>query len=205
MSDLPPPACELPIATGLILDGGRATRWGGRHKAFVEVAGRSIAERTVELFGRLFAATLAATTRPEPWRRLGVTVVEDPIPDAGPLAGIAAGLLAARTPLLVVAASDMPFLSGAVLAELVARARRSDSAAVPVLDGRPEPLHAVYPTRLAEPVLAALAAGTRKVTELLAAVDTEWVDAAELAHLPGASRSFVNLNTPGDLESLEPD
>ena len=48
-------AARFGDVTGLILDGGRARRLGGRHKPSLEVEGTTIAARTVELFAALFA------------------------------------------------------------------------------------------------------------------------------------------------------
>lgn len=185
---------------GLILDGGRATRLGGRHKAFLVVDGETIALRTVRLFGELFARTLVATSRPEAWGDLGVVTVADPVADGGPLAGIVAGLEAADRPLLFVAAGDMPHLSSSLVRHLVRLAHEAaGSAVVPVRGGRPEPLHSVLPTRLAGEARRRLLAGTRKVTDVLASFPVRWVAENELTGIPGADRSFDNLNRPEDL------
>jgi molybdopterin-guanine dinucleotide biosynthesis protein A len=190
----------LDDATGLILDGGRARRLGGRHKAFLEVGGRPIAAATVELFAELFPETLVATDRPEPWARLGVRCVSDPVPNAGPLAGLVAGLEAATRPLVFTAAGDMPSLSGAVIEDLVQRARLLPGRAiVPRAGGRAQVLHAVYPASLAVAARRALLAGTRRLTDLLAATTVTWVEAADLATLPGASATFSDVDTPEDL------
>ena len=47
----------------------------------------------------------------------------DPIDDAGPLAGLVAGLEAASRPLVFVAGGDMPHLSEAVIENLLERGR----------------------------------------------------------------------------------
>lgn len=186
--------------TALVLDGGRATRMEGRHKAFLELEGEPLAARTHRLLASLCAEVLVATNRPEPWRPFGVRVVEDPVTGAGPLAGIAAGLGAARTPLVLVVAGDMPSLSGAVLEELVHRARLLPGrAVVPTVAGRAEPLHAVYPAALAPLALRALLAGTRAPRDFLATAPAVYVDSAELRGLAGAARTFDNLNSPADL------
>ena len=49
----------------------------------------------------------------------------------------------ATTRLVVVVACDMPFLSSRLLQELVRRASAVD-VVIPLVDGRPEPMHAVY-------------------------------------------------------------
>ena len=203
---MPPPL--FPTITGVILDGGKASRFGGAHKSFALVDGGPIAVRTVGLFRELFGDVLTATSRPDPWAALGVRSVADPVADAGPLAGLAAGLLACRTPLAFIVAGDMPSLSRDVIEALCLRALASRGCVIPIREGRPEPLHAVYPTSLGPMALEALNRGTRKLTDFLkeagldeAVLDIDWVDAAEFAGLPGAGRTFHNVNTPEDLDA----
>lgn len=189
-------------ASGLILDGGGATRLGGRHKAFLELDGRPIAARTIELFTRLFPEILVATNRPEPWADYPVRCVADPIEDAGPLAGLVAGLEAASRPLVFAVAGDMPRLAESVIDNLLERARRlPGKAIVPRSAGRPQVLHAVYPQRLATPARRALLGGTRRLTALLEGGGVAWVEAEELRGLPGAEATFRDVDTPEDLES----
>jgi molybdopterin-guanine dinucleotide biosynthesis protein A len=190
----------LPDTTGLVLDGGKASRLGGVHKAFLQVDGRPIAERTLEVYRSLFPRILVATSRPEAWHGMGVETVADPLQDAGPLAGITAALAVTSTPLLFAAAGDMPHLSRQVIARLVETARsHAGLAVVPVVDGRPEPLHAVYPSSAAQVAREALFSGVRKITDFVERAGVVWVEAAALAALPGADRTFFNVNRPDDL------
>ena len=189
-------------ATGLILDGGQARRLGGRHKAFLEVGGRPIAERMVELFSRLFPEILVATNRPEPWSGLPVTCVSDPIENAGPLAGLLAGLEAATHPLVFVAGGDMPSLSEAVIENLLQRARLlPGKAVVPRAEDRAQVLHAVYPRALAPAARLALLGGERRLRAVLESSPVVWVEAEDLAGLTGAAETFRDVDTPQDLET----
>ena len=171
---------------------------GKAEKALLRVGGRPIAERTAGILGALCADVLVATPRPEPWAALPVRVVSDELPDAGPLGGIAAGLAAARTRWLLVVAGDMPHVDPALLALLCSRALSSGRTVIPLLDDRPEPLHAVYCTDHAERARAALADGARKAWGWLDAGEVEWVDADRL---PGAARSLRGVNTREELDA----
>src|SRR5205814_43471 len=75
-----------PVA-GVVLAGGRASRMGGRDKAFAGVEGEPIAVRAVRIFRSLFAQGLVSTKRPGRFAGLGVQTVADPVPGCGPLAG----------------------------------------------------------------------------------------------------------------------
>ena len=188
-------------ASALILDGGRATRLGGRHKSFLTVDGRAIAARLLEACRRVAGDVVVATSRPAAWKDLSVRTVGDEVAEAGPLAGIAAGLAAARRPLVVVLAGDMPHVSAEVLAFLLDRARAAPGhAVVPRRDGRAEPLHAVYPASFAPMARDALGEGVRRLTDFLARVPVAWVEADELAGLTGADRTFADIDAPEDLQ-----
>src|SRR5438552_17058078 len=90
-------APRTPVA-GVVLAGGRASRMGGRDKAFAAVDGEPIAVRAVRVFRELFPQVLISTNRPERFQGLGVATVGDRLPRSGPLAGIPGALFASRYP-----------------------------------------------------------------------------------------------------------
>src|SRR5205814_3419640 len=91
-------SASRPRVAGVIVAGGRASRMGGRDKAFAAVGGQPIAVRTIRLFHELFPQVVVATQRPERFRGLDVETVTDRFPGGGPLAGIHTALLASRYP-----------------------------------------------------------------------------------------------------------
>lgn len=187
--------------TGVILAGGRASRMGGRDKAFAAVDGESIAARTVRLFHELFPQVLVATTRPERFRGLGVETVADRVPDAGPLGGIHAAMLASRHPHVFVAACDMPGLDADVIRFLVGRIGAAD-AIVPCWENDVEPLHAVYAVRCLPTIEGNLGRGEFGLREVLARLSVDWVSEDELRRLDGSTRSLINVNTPEQLAAV---
>lgn len=75
----------------LILAGGRGERLGGQDKAALEVGGRTLLDRVLEGAEQLGGSVVVVGDTPVPD---GVArTLEDP-PDGGPVAGIAAGLVA---------------------------------------------------------------------------------------------------------------
>jgi molybdopterin-guanine dinucleotide biosynthesis protein A len=186
---------------GVIVAGGRASRMGGRDKAFAAVDGEPIAVRTVRLFQGLFEQVLVATGRPERFRGLGVETVADVFPGCGPLAGIHAALRACRHPFAFVAACDMPRLDPETIRFLVDRAGAAD-AVVPCWEGDVEPLHAVYAVRVLPLIEAHLRAGRNALRDLLAEARVDWVPEAELRAVRGAAESLTNVNTPEELAAI---
>jgi molybdenum cofactor guanylyltransferase len=132
----------LPRATGLVLAGGRASRFG-TDKLAVEVEGQPLLHRAVLALGGsclevivAISATGAAPALPNV--SVPVRLVRDGLPDAGPLAGLVAGLEAASEALVLAVAGDMPSLSEELLTGLLERAMppiASAGQAVVLADG----------------------------------------------------------------------
>jgi molybdenum cofactor guanylyltransferase len=186
---------------GVILAGGRASRMGGRDKAFAAVDGEPIAVRTVRLFQGLFEQVIVSTNRPERFQGFGVETVADLRPGSGPLAGIEAAMLASRHPWLFVVACDMPGLDADVIRWLLARPRTAD-AVVPRWDADVEPLHALYGVHTLPAVRACLGTGRQALRDFLPAIRVDYVGEDELRALRGAARSLLNVNTPEELAAL---
>jgi len=190
------------MVSGLILDGGRAVRLGGARKALLRSRGMTLAERTTSVLRPLVGELLVASPWREDWEALGARVVEDILPGAGPLSGIAAGLHEARGYFLVVVAADMPRLSADLLCWLLERAATLDRSVVPVIDGRPEPLHAVLLADEGASAIQALDDGVRKIGDWLARIDVAFVEERDFAGVHGAADSFRNVNTLEDVLAL---
>jgi molybdopterin-guanine dinucleotide biosynthesis protein A len=191
---------RAPVA-GVIVAGGRASRMGGRDKAFAAVGGQPIAVRTVRLFHELFPQVLVATNRPGRFRGLDVEIVSDVHPGCGPLGGIHAALLASRQPHVFVAACDMPGLDAGVIRFLLDRIGDAD-AIVPRWEDDVEPLHAVYSVACLPAMERSLRAGRYALRDFLRDVRVDYVSERELRALRGAAASLLNVNTPEELAAV---
>lgn len=120
----------------------------------------------------------------------------------GPLAGIEAGLRAARRPSVFVAAGDMPFLSGEFVRFLLGLlAERGVPAVVPYQGGRLHPLCAAYDRDAVLPeVEIALDSGVRAVREVVGGLPgVLYVGERELREFGEPARLLMNVNSPEDL------
>ncbi|MBT9283034.1 MAG: molybdenum cofactor guanylyltransferase [Hydrogenibacillus schlegelii] len=186
-----------------ILAGGRSTRMG-RDKAFLPIGGRPAIERLIERFGAAFPELFLSIRDPKPFRHLGVPLVVDPLPDGGPLAGLVACLEAARAPVVLAVAVDLPLAPPAFGVKLAAEVIRRDvEALLPRAGGRLHPLFAAY-ARAAGPKLSArLAAGERSVVRAAATLRHAVVGADFFAvDEPTLLRAFTNVNTPEDYAAV---
>jgi molybdopterin-guanine dinucleotide biosynthesis protein A len=190
-----------PDITGALLSGGRAMRMGGVAKGLLRLDGRPVLGRSLELFGRLFGASLLVVNDPDPYAAFDVPRVADLLPGRGAPGGLHAALAAATTPWVFAAGCDMPFLSAAGVALLASR-RAGALAVVPRWDGRLEPLHALW-SRSALPALErALAEGDLSLQALAGLVGAVVVEAEDWRAVDPAGRAFQNANTPEEASSL---
>ena len=128
-----------------------------------------------------------------------VRIVSDMYPNAGSLGGIYSGLKAANHELAFVAAADMPFLNLDLILALAKRSANAD-AVVPVIQERPEPLHAFYRKTLLSSMCKRIERKELKISAVFNGFDTVWVTDDDLRINDPDLCSFQNLNTPHDYE-----
>ncbi len=130
----------------------------------------------------------------------GARRIFDLRPGEGPLAGLEAGLLAARHRPVFVAAGDMPFLTGDLVGYLLDLLSDRVSAVVPDFGGRTHPLCAAYGRELRPAASVALDRGVRAVHELLEGLSgVRYVGEEELRRFGDPELLLMNINSPGDL------
>ncbi len=189
---------------GIILAGGRSRRMG-TNKALLklEANGPTIIEKVVAALGAVATDILLVTNEPTQYEGLGLPMVGDNYKVGASLAGLEAGLSAAKQAYNIVVACDMPYIEIGVLRWLAER-QRDYAALVPVSpEGQLETLGAVYSRECLGAIRQKLAQGEYKMAGWLSEVKTVWVNADELAAYDPEWRSFINLNTPEEFERFK--
>jgi molybdopterin-guanine dinucleotide biosynthesis protein A len=186
--------------TGVVLAGGESRRMG-RDKASLTVCGRQLLRTVVERLAAVTDEVIVASSRHhrEEWPRLPATFVEDETPGGGPLAGLQAGLRAARRDHVLLVACDMPFLSLPLLRALRDHRPECD-AFVPRVGSRWQPLHGIYSRSCLAAIDRLLLQDRASLHELLSAVQTRVVPPHLLRLYDPEGLSFFNLNYPTDCE-----
>jgi molybdopterin-guanine dinucleotide biosynthesis protein A len=186
-------ACSL-----VILAGGLSRRMG-RDKASLPAGDGTLIEHLVRRLTPVVDETIVAggSGRPE---LSGVRMVEDNYPGLGPLAGMHAGLAAARYPHVWVVGCDLPDADPA-LANLLLGLAAGYDAVVPRIDAEPQGVCALYDRALVSRIDGLLASGERRVKALLAASNVRYVTSEELRAVDPELRSFRNINTAADYEA----
>ena len=130
---------------------------------------------------------------------LGVRVIADVIPHAGPLGGIYSALLDAGHERVIVLACDLPFVTGALLAAIAAAGDDRDDAVMPRSSHGLEPLCGWYHRRASGAIRARLDQGNLSVHALTDVLHVRELGVETLAPFAG-DHAFDNINTPHDYE-----
>lgn len=185
---------------GIVLCGGHSSRMG-RAKALLPWRGRPVIAHVVDLLREATDEVVVVSSETLELPPLPAPVVVDREPDLGPLAGIREGLAAVTAELAFVTATDAPFLTPQTVRALFSHG----CAAAPELDGRVQPLCAVYPRSCLPDAEALITAGRLRPFFLLQAAGFRRLRGDELPD-PNALRSF---NTPAEyldaVREIEPD
>ena len=196
--------------TGIVLAGGRASRFGadklsaeinGRpllHHAILAVA--TVADEVVVVVGSHGARPSLPADAP-----VHVRVVRDAVADGGPLAGLAAGLTAARGRLAILVGGDQPSLLPALLAELLlwldSEPDASTLDAVALVDeGLVRPLPAALRVSACRPIVAALLdGGTRSLVGLLRILRVGTLEPERWRVIDPRGASLRDVDTPDEM------
>ena len=216
---------------GIVLAGGGSTRLAavaaaGCGKALLTFQGQTFLEHVIAAVMTEVDHVIVVAAPGQTLPALdGVRIVHDLTPGSGPLAGIRDGLRAALAAppaltargttappprLAVVASCDLPLLRREVVRLLLQVAQASPAVwTLPVVDGHRQVLVSVMRVELLPRIEAWLATGRRDLRGLVAELaqsdphSIREVTEAELAAVDPERVSFVDIDTPDDLERLQ--
>jgi len=189
---------------GYVQAGGGSTRFG-KDKALVELAGKTMLARTIELVASICSEAMLVAGEGK-YSGGPAPLIADRWPGQGPLGGILTALQASKRRGLLfewnlIVSCDMPFLTREWLEFLCERSERS--AAQVVVAESPnglEPLCACWKTASASGVQTTFDSGIRKVTEAMKRLPMEVLDESVWKRFDTEGRLFWNMNTPADFE-----
>ena len=186
--------------TGVILAGGESTRMG-KNKAFIEINGKRIIDRTVSLFREIFDDVLLVTNTPLDYIELKVRIVTDLVSGKGSLGGIYTGLFFSSSPKAFFVGCDMPFLDRRVIQYFLGLAQTADIVVQRTKDYW-QPLHAIYPRTLLKPIERLLQQGELKIIKAYQGMRVREVTGEELKPFDPDLHTLSNINTPEELKKL---
>ena len=175
---------------GFVLAGG-ASRRMGRDKALLPIDGATMVERIATQV-RAAAGNVTLIGSPEKYGHLGFPVMADEVEKCGPLGGLYTALRLGIAEWNLLVACDMPHVNETFLSELLEAAEASDAdCLVPEIDGKIDPLCAVYHRRLLGATESAISRKLFKMQDFISTLRTSYWPVAD-------SRPLVNVNTPAE-------
>ncbi len=191
--------------TAIILAGGMARRMGnGCDKAFLNIGGKPIIHRQLDILKRIFKTIIIVTNSPDRYKYFkDIKLVCDVVRKKGPLGGIYSGLLASNSFYNFVVACDIPFINAELIKQMITLKDGFDIV-VPRIKNRYEALFAIYSKNCIEPICKAMKKDKLKVSELFGSVRVREFADCEIAKFGDSGLLFMNVNTKEDVCKIAP-
>lgn len=190
--------------SGVILAGGRNSRYHGKNKAFIHIGGESIFSRLYNLYTQLFDEIIVVSNDPLAYLDWNVQIVTDIFPYRSSLTGLHTGLFSIKNPFAFFSACDAPFLQKNLVETILSQIDRNSQIIVPKTpDGFFEPLCAVYAKTCLGPIETQLSRKNLKIANIFNLVRTKTIAPEILQSSDPDLLSFYNVNTPEDVKEAE--
>lgn len=189
---------------GLILAGGRSTRFDGGEKEKALLNGRPLIEHVIERAAPQVRTLAVSRPRGEAGRSFGFEIVADDLDDRGPIAGLAAGLrwalaLAPSAEFLATFACDTPHFPEDLIHRLAEPiASGAARASIASAGGALHPTFGLWPVDFAGAVERSIEEGALSLKGFARAVGAVVVEFDD-----PEGTSFFNINRREDLRRLE--
>lgn len=193
-------------AVGCILAGGLSTRMG-YDKSSMKLDGRPVIE-TIEselsaVFEKVAFSIRKGTEERYKENSPARTLVEDIMPERGPIGGILSIMKAVESELYFVTACDMPFPNGAFAAQMIMKAQEGFDIVIPRMkSGHLHPLHAVYRKTCLPHIEEQLGRGDNKIINFFDSVKVCYVEEEEMLKVDSGLSFLENINTISDLNRI---
>ncbi len=186
--------------TGVLLAGGKSRRMGV-DKRFLIVGEETLLERSCTVLSEIFECVRLVIAQDSQPLEAHIPVSRDLVASCGSLGGMYTGLHQATTPYIFLAACDMPFIHADLVRYMLGKKDDVDIVLAHWND-RPQPTHAVYSRNCLPVVEALIHSGDLKIQKLVAAPDLRicLITEGEIREIDPEGRSFLNVNTPSDLD-----
>lgn len=189
--------------SGVILAGGRNTRFSGENKAMLRVGPQRILDRVLEVFNEVFEEITIVTNDPLQYVEWNATIVTDLFSSRSSLTGIHAGLFHATQPYVFVAACDAPFIQKGVVETILDGIRPGADLILPETTKGLEPLCAAYSKKSLPTIERHIRENKLKIQLVFRKDRIQKIPERRLREKDPDLISFFNINTPEDLTRAE--
>lgn len=186
--------------TGAILSGGKSTRMK-TDKAFLKFGSRTMIEELIARLEKKFSKLIIIANDKERYADIGIEVLEDIMPDKGPLGGIYTTLVKSDSLYNFIFSCDTPFVNLDLVDYMITGTNNVDIV-VPMWRSRFEPLHAIYSKNCVEAIEKQLKNGDLKITNLFSGLNINVIEQEKLERFDLSETPFMNINTPEDYATI---
>ncbi|WP_051249829.1 molybdenum cofactor guanylyltransferase [Maridesulfovibrio zosterae] len=185
-----------------VLAGGEGRRMGSRDKSCLEISGQKLISLIIAKLEGLFNETFIITRTPENHRDLSIRLEGDVFEARSSLTGVHAALYHSRTDHVFVTACDSPFLNRELIKDFLTHFTPEVDVLIPVHpNGMYEPLCAVYSKKCLPFIEENLQKNIYQIIRFFPQVKIRTVETARLKHKDRNLETFINVNTPEELDN----
>ena len=185
----------------ILLAGGKSTRFE-KNKAIAKYNGERLIERIAELLNEHFNQVYLVVDSKEKYSFIkNCCIIEDVIPDKGPVGGIYTGLQASDQKLNYVMACDMPLISGRFI-EYIKNWEQDYDVLLPCYNGYIEPLAGIYSKNCLQVIKKNIFENKLSIRDFLKEVNMQSIDESFIKRNFPNKNIFYNINYQKDLEVL---
>lgn len=190
---------KIKDCSAVILAGGKNSRYGGFHKAFLRFDNEFLIQRDLKLLTSLFEEVIIVANQMEMFAQFQVPVFPDIFKERGPLAGIHSALNHINSDAAFIVGCDMPFLSKELIQKVYRNYKSSTKDfCIPSNKGMIEPLHGIYSKKSFLALENFLNQNKyNAVHRFLSNQEVEYLE------LDLKKEVFLNINSPEDLNKIQ--
>ncbi|MBP2831506.1 molybdenum cofactor guanylyltransferase [Aquimarina sp. U1-2] len=186
---------QLKKITGIILAGGKSQRMG-QDKGLMIVNNKPFIQHIIDALMPL-THEIIIVSNTSAYDTFAIKRVEDHIPNAGPIAGIHAGLMHSKTVNNIILSCDVPMITTSLLEKLTSYKNDDYDVVQFEANRKTMPLIALYKKRCAAYCLDVLSRGEKRLRTLISEMNTKTIV------LPKKDWFLVhNINTVTDLKTI---
>lgn len=185
--------------TGVILAGGKGSRFNGILKSKIVIEEKTIISRIIDVICDLFGEIIIVTNTPDEFKEYhNYKIISDQFLNKGPLGGIHSAMVESSFEALFVFAGDMPLLEKDIIREQVEYfIENSFDVVIPSINQFTEPLHGIYKKSLLRVLEEYIKVeNDYSVQAFLKKIDVNYLQFEESEY---TRRAFLNINSPSDL------
>ncbi len=195
-------------SSAIILAGGSGIRMGGEPKSGLTLGNDTFLNRNIRIAEKICSEIMLSVAGEDMLNSLDytvgnlpVSVVFDESKGHGPLMGILSALKESRFEVNFITTVDSPFVSIPFVEYLIQGLGEYD-AHVPMWNGYPEPLFAVYRKSCIPSIQESILNNRRKIISFYDKISVKYADSEIVKRYDPEGSSFTNINTQEEYRQL---